>query len=95
MQKIEDSRRHDQEKREKQSHKDDFRMSDNYRQPYYNSLVGPRARSKRSSDNGNPMDDPQSAQHLKLLQDSFPNPIEAESRADAADQPLVRVKRNL
>lgn len=93
VKRIEESRRSQQEKRDQP--KNDLQLNDNSRNPYYNSLTGPLARPKRSSNPlKNPMDDPKSNEHLRLLQDSFPNPIEADSRADDASQTLVRVKRS-
>lgn len=68
---------------------------DAIRNPYFNSLIGPRSRTKRSVDAKspvvNPMDDPQSIEHIKLLEESFPNPNPDNSLH--SDQVHVRVKR--
>lgn len=67
------------------------------RNPYFNSLIGPRSRSKRSvkiankSVKVNPMDDPKSSEHIKLLEESFPNPNVDNSLH--SDQQHIRVKR--
>ncbi|XP_037033985.1 uncharacterized protein LOC119072794 isoform X1 [Bradysia coprophila] len=68
---------------------------DAVRNPYFNSLIGPRSRTKRSVDAKspavNPMDDPQSIEHIKLLEESFPNPSPDNSLH--SDQVHIRVKR--
>lgn len=67
------------------------------RNPYFNSLIGPRSRTKRSVENKltivNPMDDPKSIEHIKLLEESFPNPNLIDSSLHS-DQPHIRVKRS-
>lgn len=66
------------------------------RNPYFNSLIGPRSRTKRSVDaeskKVNPMDDPKSSEHIKLLEESFPNPNLDNSLQ--SDQQHIRVKRS-
>lgn len=84
------------EKRRGRIHRDVGK--DGIRNPYFNSLIGPRSRSKRSVDNPltlehkvNPMDDPKSDEHIKLLEESFPNP-NPDSSLDL-NEPHIRVKR--
>lgn len=59
--------------------------------PYYNSLLGPRV--KRSSNlNDNEMDDSevQSVDHIRQLEESFPNP---NLHVDDSNEQHIRVKR--
>lgn len=71
-------------------------VSKDTRNPYFNSLIGPRSRTKRSIENKativNPMDDPKSIEHIKLLEESFPNPNLDNSLH--SDQSHIRVKRS-
>lgn len=72
--------------------------------PYFNSLIGPRARTKRSNRERKPQREqrhedkpqPQSAwkseAYIRMLDDSFPNPIGGGSSGDVSDL-HVRVKR--
>lgn len=62
------------------------------RMPYYNSLIGPRTRTKRSENSAVVQENPQqSDEHIKLLEESFPNPA-AGMNVDESEH--VRVKRN-
>ena len=81
MKKLENTLKNKQEKRE---------ILEN---PYYNRMLGPKARSKRSSVNDTKTiaEDPKSPAHIKLLEESFPNP---ESTDLLDDSQHVRVKRN-
>lgn len=86
MEKLEESARKRQEKRD---------ISE--RMPYFNSLIGPRSRTKRESkiiqQTNSTLEDKkeQTANYIKLLEDSFPNP---DAENNIADDLHVRVKRN-
>lgn len=86
MEKLEQSARKRQEKRD---------ISE--RMPYYNSLIGPRSRTKREStmiqQKNSTLQDKkeQNANYIKLLEDSFPNP---DTDNNIVDELHVRVKRN-
>lgn len=86
MEKLEQSARKRQEKR-----------AISERIPYYNSLLGPRSRTKRESENiqqtNTTLQDKkeETENYIKLLEDSFPNP---ETDNNIVDELHVRVKRN-
>lgn len=70
-----------------------------YRNPYSNNYDEPQVRRKRENSEAeelkkpNPMDDAKSPEHIKLLEESFPNNIGANSFQ--SDEDLVRVKRTV
>lgn len=78
-------------------------MEGNNKRSYKNKARGinfnrPNIRKKRSNDAYeneyvNPMDDPQSPEHIKLLEESFPNP-RSSNTLHQNNVPLVRVKRH-
>lgn len=86
MEKLEQSARKRQEKRD---------ISE--RMPYYNRLIGPRSRTKRESkiieQTNSTLQNKkeQTANYIKLLEDSFPNP---DTDNNIVDDLHVRVKRN-
>lgn len=70
--------------------------------PYFNSLVGPRARTKRSNSGNGDNAEPSKAEYVKMLADSFPNPGETAETGgggvgdsvDGGEGQHVRVKRS-
>lgn len=67
-------------------------LADEQRMPYFNSLIGPRPRAKRENTvEESPQQ--QSAEHIKLLEESFPNP-DTGSDLTVDDAEHIRVKRN-
>lgn len=80
MEKLENSmKKNRQEKRAV----DDF-----IENPYFNSMIGPQVRTKRS----NKVDEELSKdEHIRLLEESFPNPIASDD--SNANEPHIRVKR--
>jgi len=76
-----------------------------YQPSLYDEIISQRIRKKRSSNKQeqlpvgketfkkyiNPMDNSQSPEHIKLLEESFPNP--AATNSFQYDLPHIRVKR--
>lgn len=80
MKKLENSMKNRQEKRAV----DDF-----IENPYFNRMIGPRTRAKRSSV---PNQELSKAEHIRLLEESFPNLIVSDNIN--SNEPHVRVKRH-
>lgn len=70
-------------------------LDDARENPYYNRMLGPRTRAKRS--NGDAIENEKQYkgdEYIRMLDESFPNPIASDDDTGKWDEPHIRVKRN-
>lgn len=84
VQKLENSMKNRKEKRA---------LDEARENPYYNRMLGPRVRAKRSNDDAIVNEKQgKSDEYIRALEESFPNPIAGDDIQ--SDEPHIRVKRS-